>query len=224
MASTISRRSRSKVTLAYIYRRCTRPPGRQVAPLRLPGTHSNERVSWPYNLRATQIVQRSLLFTWSRRNRYIRANHGGGYALRLCKKEGKGSCTEEADFLKLPYLEFVSTKLRWQDGTEENITGTYITEGTFPKGSMWAMNPLPESPTADFPPPCKSGVEPKVRAPMALGKYGYNPGRCAGNWPTTVNIVDTIRIPSDTAPGEYVLSWRWDCEQTAQVWNACRYA
>ena len=22
-------------------------------------------------------------------------------------------------------------------------------------------------------------------------------------------------------PGEYVLSWRWDCELTAQVWNAC---
>ena len=20
---------------------------------------------------------------------------------------------------------------------------------------------------------------------------------------------------------EYVLSWRWDCELTAQVWNAC---
>lgn len=134
---------------------------------------------------------------------------GGGYAFRLCKKEGKGSCTEEADFLKLPYLQFVSTKLRWQDGTEENITGTYITDGTYPKGSMWAMNPLPESPTADFPPPCKSGVNPKVRAPMALGKYGYNPGRCAGNWPTTVNIVDTVRIPSDTVPGEYVLSWRW---------------
>ena len=43
---------------------------------------------------------------------------------------------------------------------------------------------------------------------MALGKYGTNPGRCAGNWPTTVNIVDTVRIPADTAPGEYVLSWR----------------
>ena len=93
---------------------------------------------------------------------------GGGYAFRLCKKEGGGSCTEESDFLKLPYLEFVSTKLRWQDGTEENITGTYITEGTYPENSMWAMNPLPETPTSDFPPPCKSGVSPKVRAPMAI--------------------------------------------------------
>lgn len=72
-----------------------------------------------------------------------------------------------------------------------------------------------------FSPPCKSGAHPPVRAPMALGKYGDNPGRCAGNWPTTVNIVDTLRVPADTVPGEYVLSWRWDCEGTAQVWNAC---
>eukprot|EP01046_Picozoa_sp_COSAG06_P032678 COSAG06_NODE_3283_length_5558_cov_2.577761_10_plen_102_part_01 len=56
-------------------------------------------------------------------------------AFRLCKKEGGNSCTEEGDFLKLPYLKFVATKLRWNDGTEENITGTYITEGTYPQGS-----------------------------------------------------------------------------------------
>lgn len=151
---------------------------------------------------------------------YIRANHGGGYAFRLCKKEGNGSCTAEADFLKLPYLKFEATKLRWNDGVEENITGTYTTQGTYPSGSMWAMNPLPMSASA-FSPPCKSGAHPPVRAPMALGKYGDNPGRCAGNWPTTVNIVDTLRVPADTVPGEYVLSWRWDCEGTAQVWNAC---
>ena len=156
---------------------------------------------------------------------YIRANHGGGYAFRLCAKSSSNSsgsnCSTESDFLKLPYLKFEATKLRWNDGSEENITGTYITEGTFPEGSMWAMNPLPQSPSADFPPPCKSGTKPPVKAPMALGKYGHNPGRCAGNWPTTVSIIDSVRVPSDTPAGEYVLSWRWDCEMTAQVWNAC---
>jgi hypothetical protein len=53
---------------------------------------------------------------------------GGGYAFRLCKKAGKGSCAAEADFLKLPYLTFVKTELRWSDGTTEEINGTYITE------------------------------------------------------------------------------------------------
>ena len=30
-------------------------------------------------------------------------------------------------------------------------------------------------------------------------------------------IVDSLRIPSDLAPGPYVVSWRWDAEQTSQV-------
>ena len=87
-------------------------------------------------------------------------------------------------------------------------------------GSMWAMNPLPRSPS-DFPPPCKAGSSPPVRAPMAVGQYGTNPGPCAGNWPTTVIVMDTVRVPADIEPGEYVLGWRWDCEMTAQVWGAC---
>ena len=35
------------------------------------------------------------------------------------------------------------------------------------------------------------------------------------------NIVDKVQIPKDTTPGEYVLSWRWDCEQTKQIWQNC---
>jgi len=33
------------------------------------------------------------------------------------------------------------------------------------------------------------------------------------------SIVDEVQVPN--VPGEYVLSWRWDCEQTDQVWNSC---
>eukprot|EP00908_Phaeocystis_cordata_P021338 Transcript_3687.p1 GENE.Transcript_3687~~Transcript_3687.p1 ORF type:complete len:213 (-),score=73.08 Transcript_3687:287-925(-) len=149
---------------------------------------------------------------------YIRANHGGGYQFRLCPK---GEPLTEECFWRTP-LRFEGPQvLRWSDGHEEQIEGTYVTEGVLPKGSVWAMNPLPESPTADFPPPCKAGTHPPVRAPMAVGQYGTNPGPCAGNWPTTVNIMDTVRVPADLAPGEYVLGWRWDCELTAQVWSAC---
>lgn len=149
---------------------------------------------------------------------YIRANHGGGYQFRLCP--ANEALTEEC-FRKIP-LDFEGPQvLRWNDGTTEEINGTYVTEGTIPAGSMWAMNPLPQSPTADFPPPCKAGTKPPVRAPMAVGKYGTNPGPCAGNWPTTVTIMDTVRVPAYLKPGDYVLSWRWDCELTAQVWNAC---
>merc|ERR1712050_156822 len=33
------------------------------------------------------------------------------------------------------------------------------------------------------------------------------------------SVVDEVQVP--TKKGEYVLSWRWDCEQTDQVWNSC---
>ena len=33
-------------------------------------------------------------------------------------------------------------------------------------------------------------------------------------------MVDKLRVPQLEA-GEYSLSWRWDCEETPQVWNSC---
>eukprot|EP00938_MAST-03A_sp_MAST-3A-sp1_P001279 g1279.t1 len=35
------------------------------------------------------------------------------------------------------------------------------------------------------------------------------------------SMTDKLQIPSHLEPGDYVLSWRWDCEQTPQVWNSC---
>ena len=30
-------------------------------------------------------------------------------------------------------------------------------------------------------------------------------------------MVDRLKVPKDISAGEYVLSWRWDCEETPQV-------
>merc|ERR1711871_419534 len=35
------------------------------------------------------------------------------------------------------------------------------------------------------------------------------------------SMTDQVIVPSDLEPGEYSLSFRWDCEQTPQVWNSC---
>ena len=32
---------------------------------------------------------------------------------------------------------------------------------------------------------------------------------------------DLVEVPESLAPGEYVLSFRWECQRTPQVWNAC---
>jgi hypothetical protein len=71
----------------------------------------------------------------------IRYNHGGGYSYRLC---AAGTELTEACFQQTP-LDFVmdKQKLRWNDGKEMPIKGTFVSEGTTPPNSMWAMNPIP---------------------------------------------------------------------------------
>jgi predicted carbohydrate-binding protein with CBM5 and CBM33 domain len=45
-------------------------------------------------------------------------------------------------------------------------------------------------------------------------------GACSGDW-TLGMISDEVVVPKDISPGQYVVSWRWDCEETAQVWASC---
>ena len=45
-------------------------------------------------------------------------------------------------------------------------------------------------------------------------------GWCSGDW-TLGMVSDKIVIPKTIKPGRYVLSWRWDAEETAQVWQNC---
>merc|ERR1711879_331658 len=56
-----------------------------------------------------------------------------------------------------------------------------------------------------------------------MGEPGWlNDGASAGFLVGQANpysIYDDVQVPNKT--GEYVLSWRWDCEQTDQVWNSC---
>ena len=36
-----------------------------------------------------------------------------------------------------------------------------------------------------------------------------------------VNIVDRVEVPAELEPGHYLVSWRWDAEQSNQVWQNC---
>jgi hypothetical protein len=130
-------------------------------------------------------------------------NHGGGYAYRLCPESSK---SEEACFQK-HHLEFADDIhiIHWTDGTEATIPAKRTTIGTFPVGSQWSMNPIPtDHGPAAFPPPC----------PGCSGSAGYN-----GLKPFSVK--DRIKVPTNIAPGNYTLSWRWDCEESPQVWTNC---
>lgn len=165
----------------------------------------------------------------------IRYNHGGGYQYRLCPA---GSNLTEECFQQMP-LDFDRTKqaLVWNNGTRFPIKGVFVDEGVWPKNSTWARNPVPRvnddnkglhdeagcpGPNGrsgpgcvQFPPPC----------PQDTGLYpwstdGSGQGECSGDW--TMGVVsDRVVIPKDIKPGSYVLSWRMDCEETAQIWANC---
>merc|ERR1712115_270714 len=35
------------------------------------------------------------------------------------------------------------------------------------------------------------------------------------------SVMDEVTIPDHLEEGEYLLSWRWDCEQSPQIWQQC---
>ena len=49
---------------------------------------------------------------------------------------------------------------------------------------------------------------------------GSGLGACSGDWTAGV-IADKVLLPKTLKPGNYVLGWRYDCEETAQVWSNC---
>lgn len=59
-------------------------------------------------------------------------------------------------------------------------------------------------------------------APPLPGISGYS-GTYApyGRQGLPFSIVDRVRVPDDIAPGDWLLSWRWDCEQANQIWQSC---
>lgn len=167
----------------------------------------------------------------------ITANHGGGYQYRLCPKPSSGSyldLTEEC-FQQLP-LGFVGDTQWIQLGGNESERREFpamrTREGTFPKGSQWTKNPIPACGTIEggaftmqyglclgsqFAPPL----------PGIKGFYGFTQVDAKAS-PlhelsklSQVRVVDKLQLPADLPLGDYVLSFRIDCEQTPQVWNQC---
>jgi len=59
---------------------------------------------------------------------------------------------------------------------------------------------------------CPAGTE---FYPAVSGHSGF--GKNVPDW----SIMDKVVIPSDLEEGEYLLSWRWDCEESTQVWQNC---
>lgn len=105
----------------------------------------------------------------------IRYNHGGGYQYRLCP--ASEPLTEEC-FKKTPLAFSGQPRLKWNDGTSAPFKGVYVTVGTSPPGSAWAMNPIPRinpGPGSGMP----DGIKCSPGAPITdLACRQFNPTAC----------------------------------------------
>jgi len=158
----------------------------------------------------------------------LQANHGGGYAYRVCPlSEGRPT---EACFQQHP-LDFVGeSQFRWggSGGHSLNFTAVTVSEGTSPKGSTWRKNPIPRAwkdsagnwgsgsnqfQTGEgFQPYCKDA---------GIDKIG-NARSCTSEWgPYNLEIVDMVKLPATLPAGDYVVGFRWDCEESNQIWQSC---
>lgn len=179
--------------------------------------------------------------TWQVEN-----NHGGGYSWRLCPADEP--LTEEC--FQRHQLDFVQDQqgIVSRDGAVKLINGTFVTEGTYPAGSMWSWLPVPSTVLG---PRCLPGPNDTSSTPNACepwehkvkdgpckpcpGTPGSDCSRC-DNSPTPSfplpcehcngndhhhAVRDMVKIPAHLKPGKYVLGWRWDCEASAQVWSNC---
>lgn len=56
---------------------------------------------------------------------------------------------------------------------------------------------------------------------LNMGGGPDGPPMCDGLSGFEFSIVDKVQIPLFIEKGEYLLSWRWDCEQSRQIWQNC---
>jgi len=139
----------------------------------------------------------------------------------------------EAAFGKMALSFDGESALRWDGdvGTQLAFNASQVSVGTVPAGSEWRRNPIPSGLWSrvgpQFEPYCTESRE----CAEYFTTFSFGPGqagvcKCSGysnGGPLLPNleIVDRVRIPAGLASGRYVLQWRWDCEESDQVWASC---
>jgi len=124
------------------------------------------------------------------------AYHRGGYAYRLCRVHNQKYWKVTEECFQQGHLNFAG-KTSWIYWKPNN-------EHFYPDGWM----PIELKTT-------RIGTTPEGSewAKVNLPKRGSTHDSWA--------FKDLVEVPETLDPGHYVLSFRWDCQQSPQVWNAC---
>ena len=159
---------------------------------------------------------------------------------RICKKgESHFNLTEECFQGEDPSRgrPLTLTDSSWiQYGFENNrseFKPTRSREGTHPRGSQWSKNPVSlcgdasEGVGGVFDEGCNTTKYPTQFPPVAPGAFGFwgiyklgTPLAGIGRL-HELSIIDRVQVPTNLGEGLFTVSFRYDCEQTSQVWNSC---
>lgn len=73
------------------------------------------------------------------------------------------------------------------------------------------------------PPGMTQFAEPAPGISGYLGDAGFlvSSAGASGIEGFSYSVVDEVEVPADLEAGEYLLSWRWDAEQSPQIWQSC---
>ena len=117
--------------------------------------------------------------------------HGGFYGFRLCQVPSGGIAKITEDCFRLGHLEF-SGSINWMyDKPWKNFDSNNWQNRTVQTRNVW-----------------KNGKK-TIWRKVIIPKKSF--------WA----IRDDVKVPSNLSPGDYVLSYRWDCQKTPQVWSSC---
>jgi len=164
----------------------------------------------------------------------IFANHGGGFQYRICPIDYlRNGNLDEGCFVALEFVGETSWFEYYDLSNETDVSIPFTsvrvndanTNGVLPKGSTWTQIGLPS---------CQDETSKICESPdfenevSKQGIYGWIMGNPSSLSPALAEIVqsggfeiaDKIQVPEGLS-GDYVFSWRWDSEQTPQVWTQC---
>jgi len=154
---------------------------------------------------------------------------------------------QQLDFVgDVSWIQYGETAVPHGKANRTAVPAVRVVDGTFPKGSMWTRNPVPLCKGAyggammhegcldgpQFPPPIDAEDMPGV---AQRGLYGYGQARCTSHLPGkecspeeydfwsrrfNFNLIDLVQVPM-LEPGDYLLAFRYDAEQTPEIWSIC---
>jgi hypothetical protein len=131
-------------------------------------------------------------------------------------------------------LDFVpnSQKLQYKnnDTLYVNMNARSKSNNTLPVGSVWREMPIPDTNqiTLGDEGQCLSDAINSFSNDDAkekfLADFGSEENCDRGSImhaPRNWHIMDKVKVPSNIEPGEYLVSWRWECYKADQLWSNC---